>query len=195
MNIRIYTLVCLFACALFPGMDTDAASSFDGGGTSGYLEDSINVQNCGFEKRSGDISFFHMDPKGKWTIVIDSRSYRGTYSELKKERRYSLILDPSSYTDLLIKLETDVDALCGLPAGSTSIINSEVEFFAATLNKKGTRLHIALMVNGVHSDGTVTSSILYRLKGSMEFDHSGCSRKYRSGKKSSNTLKGSRIQL
>jgi hypothetical protein len=41
MNIRIFTLACLFASALFPGM----AGALDGTG-SGTLEETILIKGC-----------------------------------------------------------------------------------------------------------------------------------------------------
>ena len=166
-------LVCIFISTLGAGI----ASTFDGGGASGYLEDIIRVRGCGYEKSSDVISFFHMDPKGRWTMDTDSGNYTGTYTELKSGKKFRLELDPSSFSDVIFDLEADSDRLCSLSPGSSSIINTVIETFYAKLNKKRTKINLMLKITGIRTDGIVTSNILYSSEGKVDFNPSGCRKK------------------
>lgn len=168
---RVLALICL----IFSTMGTGFASTFDGGG-AGYADDDLTVQGCDSVTSSDFISFFHMDPKGRWSMDTITGSYTGTYSELKPRKMFSLMLDPSSYSDLLFGLQIGAEGLCSLPAGSTSIINPEVEVFTAKLNKKKTRLHIMLKISGELTDGMMSWTATYSFAGELDFSSSVCHR-------------------
>jgi len=166
---RVLAIACILVCAI----GTGTAFSFDGGGT-GTLKGEFKVKSCGSEKNSDVISLFHIGSRGDWSMETSSGSYTGTYNEIRPGKKFSLALDPASYDDLISRLETEADRLCGLPPGSHSINSADIKKFHAKLNKKQTTVKLKLKLSGTHTEGAATGKVSYKFKGKTDFHTSGC---------------------
>ena len=168
--VKLLSAVCIFLCAI--GMGT--AMSFEGSGSGSYT-DKFKVKGCGSYKGSDAITL-RME-SGNWSMITPSEVLTGTYKVLKPEKKFTFSLDESSRSDFLSFLEAETDDLCGSTPGSNSISSLVFKKFKVKLNKKQTKAKIKLKIHAIHSDGTESGKVRYKLKAATNFKAFGCGSK------------------
>jgi hypothetical protein len=174
MNIRIFTLACLFASALFPGM----AGALDGTG-SGTLEETILIKGCDNGLEYGDVTAFSIHTLGDWSLSTTEADYAGNYTlkKVKKKKKqgyaFNLALDAPSLDALIDELGESVNQLCGRAPDTLAITQASVTKFIAKLSTDRTTLTLKLALAAKASDGTVTYSPKYNLLAQLAFTPTG----------------------
>ena len=174
MNIRIFTLACLFASALFPGM----AGALDGTG-SGTLEETILIKGCDNGLEYGDVTAFSIHTLGDWSLSTTEADYAGNYTlkKVKKKKKqgyaFNLALDAPSLDTLIDELGESVNQLCGRAPDTLAITQASVTKFIAKLSTDRTTLTLKLALAAKASDGTVTYSPKYNLLAQLAFTPTG----------------------
>ncbi|MGD2056617.1 MAG: hypothetical protein PVJ15_07405, partial [Gammaproteobacteria bacterium] len=173
--ISAHRLVMLFCVAVF-SLGCGNAFSMDGIGTApGTVKEKLKVKGCGSQRWEDEITGFSMSYDGTWSLTTAGGVFSGTYSDIKPDKKFSLTLSSSSYSDLIAAIEAGSDELCELAAGTSALTDITIKKFTAKLNKKRTAVSIKLAIAATRLDAATSNKTVYRLKGKIGFVPSGCS--------------------
>ncbi len=176
MRGRIFTVLCLFACALFSG----TAGALDGTG-SGTLQEKITIRGCETGLESRAVTDFSIGTLGAWSLSTTEAGWAGDYTLklFKKKKRkkqgyvFNLVFDDPSYNALIEQVGEATNQLCGLAPDTLVITESRVNKFIARLSLDRTTVTLKLELAAKASDGAVTYSPKYSLLAEIAFTPTG----------------------
>jgi hypothetical protein len=176
MRGRIFTVLCLFACALFSG----TAGALDGTG-SGTLQEKITIRGCETGLESRAVTDFSIGTLGAWSLSTTEAGWAGDYTLklFKKKKRkkqgyvFNLVFDDPSYNALIEQVGEASNQLCDLAPDTLAITESRVNKFIARLSLDRTTVTLKLELAAKASDGAVTYSPKYSLLAEIAFTPTG----------------------
>jgi hypothetical protein len=176
MRGRIFTVLCLFACALFSG----TAGALDGTG-SGTLQEKITIRGCETGLESRAVTDFSIGTLDAWSLSTTEAGWAGDYTLklFKKKKRkkqgyvFNLVFDDPSYNALIEQVGEASNQLCDLAPDTLAITESRVNKFIARLSLDRTTVTLKLELAAKASDGAVTYSPKYSLLAEIAFTPTG----------------------